>query len=309
MKRVHLDTDLGSDTDDLCALALLLALPDTQVVGVTTSSDLGGLRVGMVDRALDLAGRRGVPVASGAEGSLAGFQTPVGFPDPPVYWSTPIVPRPTPPGQALDLLAASIASGATVVVIGPYTNLALLEVARPGTLARADLVLMGGYVAPPRPGLPQWGPEMDYNVQQDTAAALLLYQRADPLIVPLGVTLEVALRGRALPRLRAAGPLPALLAHQAELHGRDNTMGDLHRQYPALPDDLLNFQYDALACAAAVGWPGLTVSTLPLLPTMAGGVLSLPTHPTGKPTRVVTAVDGERFAHYWLDAVAPSPIG
>jgi hypothetical protein len=36
MLRVHLDTDLGSDTDDLCALAMLLGWPDVEVVGVTT---------------------------------------------------------------------------------------------------------------------------------------------------------------------------------------------------------------------------------------------------------------------------------
>jgi inosine-uridine nucleoside N-ribohydrolase len=55
--RVHLDTDLGSDTDDLCALAMLLGWPDVDVVGVTTVSDPGGIRAGMTRYALGLAGR------------------------------------------------------------------------------------------------------------------------------------------------------------------------------------------------------------------------------------------------------------
>ena len=35
---------------------------------------------------------------------------------------------------------------------GPYTNLALLERSSPGILATARLVLMGGFVFPPRKG-------------------------------------------------------------------------------------------------------------------------------------------------------------
>ncbi len=36
MEKVHLDTDLGGDTDDLCALAMLLKWPDIQITGITT---------------------------------------------------------------------------------------------------------------------------------------------------------------------------------------------------------------------------------------------------------------------------------
>ena len=55
--RVHLDTDLGSDTDDLCALAMLLGWPDVELAGVTTVNDPRGLRAGYVRYALGLAGR------------------------------------------------------------------------------------------------------------------------------------------------------------------------------------------------------------------------------------------------------------
>ena len=34
MKRIHLDTDLGSDTDDLAALAMLLGWPDVELTGI-----------------------------------------------------------------------------------------------------------------------------------------------------------------------------------------------------------------------------------------------------------------------------------
>ena len=121
MRRIHLDTDLGSDTDDLCALAMLLGWPDVDLIGITTSADVQGLRVGFIEYVLRLADRSDIPVAAGADGSLAGFRTPVGFPNVNRYWPEPIAPRPTPPGEALDLLVRSIEAGAMVVAIGPFT--------------------------------------------------------------------------------------------------------------------------------------------------------------------------------------------
>jgi inosine-uridine nucleoside N-ribohydrolase len=37
--KIHLDTDLGGDIDDLCALALLLRWPGVEVTGITTVID------------------------------------------------------------------------------------------------------------------------------------------------------------------------------------------------------------------------------------------------------------------------------
>src|SRR5436309_1580555 len=101
---VHLDTDLGSDTDDLCALAMLLGWTGVELAGVTTTTDPGGRRAGYVGYALRLAGREDVPVAAGAEGTLGRPMVPFEFPD---YWPEPIASRPAPPGQAVELLAAS----------------------------------------------------------------------------------------------------------------------------------------------------------------------------------------------------------
>ncbi len=307
MKQIHLDTDLGGDTDDLCALAWLLARPDVDLVGVTTCADPDGLRAGLTVYALGLAGRSDIPVTAGAGGSLAGFRVTAGITDPVRYWPEPVAPRPAPPGAALDLLAKNIAAGATLTAIGPFTNLALLETARPGSLARAEVVLMGGHVTPIAPGLPSWGPDMDYNVQQDTLAARIVFEACDPLLVQLPITLQVAIRTAHLPRLREGGPLARLLAHQTALQGADDDMPALGRRHDRLPDDLLNFHHDPLACAVAAGWDGVTVERLPLVTRLTGGVLTFAVDPDGRPTRVVTAVDAERFAHDWLDTVAPVP--
>jgi purine nucleosidase len=298
--RVHLDTDLGSDTDDLCALAMLLGWPGAELTGVTTVTDPGGLRAAMTAYGLGLAGRSQVPLAAGAEGTLAEPMVPFDLPD---YWPEPIRPRPSPPGQALDLLAAAAEAGATVVAVGPLTNLALLEAARPGLLARARVVVMGGHVPAARPGLPPQGPDDDFNLQQDHLAARVVLERCDPLVVPLAATTQVWLRAAHLPRLRAAGPLGALLADQGAAHARDQGTTRLGRAWPGLPDDLLNFHHDPLACAVALGWEGVTVEEVPTRLEVGGGRLRMTQAPGGRPLRVVTAVAGRAFEEAWLAAV------
>src|SRR5919204_6624497 len=123
MMKLHLDTDLGGDIDDLCALAMLLRWPDLEITGITTVAEDNGRRAGYTRYALNLAGRRDIPVAAGADGSCGRFRSPVGFPREEVYWPEPIRPAPTPLAEALALLQHSIEAGARIVAIGPYTNL------------------------------------------------------------------------------------------------------------------------------------------------------------------------------------------
>ncbi|MCS7062266.1 MAG: nucleoside hydrolase, partial [Anaerolineae bacterium] len=67
MTKVHLDTDLGGDIDDLCALALLLRWPSVELTSITTVGDDKGRRAGYVREALRIAGRDDIPVAAGAD--------------------------------------------------------------------------------------------------------------------------------------------------------------------------------------------------------------------------------------------------
>jgi hypothetical protein len=150
--QIHLDTDLGGDTDDACALAMLLGWPGVQLVGITTTTDPGGRRAGYGTHCLQLAGWDDIPVAAGTEVSLTTLRSAGVVTDDERYWPTTIAPCPSPPGATLDLLDRSIQDGATVVAIGPYTNLALLEAARPGRLGRVPVVAMGdGRAARRRP--------------------------------------------------------------------------------------------------------------------------------------------------------------
>lgn len=304
--RIHLDTDIAGDTDDAAALVMLLGLPDAEITGITTVADPDGLRAGYARRILAMAGREEIPVVAGAGVSSTTGRPMGGLPDHRRYWGDdPMAPWPSPQGAAVELLAASAATGAVIVGIGPYTNLAALEAARPGTLARTRVVLMGGWVRPPARGLPPWGPEMDWNVQCDTRAALAVFAASGETmgLVTLPATLGAHLRQAHLARLEASGRLGRLLARQARAHAEDHHMAELASTHSGLPADLLNFQYDPVACAAALGPSGATVEVLRLRPVQDAGVVRFEQTPDGKPTHVVTAVDDDAFSRIWLGAV------
>jgi purine nucleosidase len=302
--RIHLDTDLGSDTDDACALAMLLGWPDVELVGITTTIDPGGIRAGFVARCLELAGRTDVPVAAGADVSLTTRITPGEIPQDERYWPEPVTAAPSRPGDAMVLLRESVEAGATIVAIGPYTNLATLEAIMTGSLGRVPVVLMGGVVHAADEGLPAWGPDMDWNVQCDTNAAQVVFANATHLtLTTLPTTFKAHLRAEHLPRLRAAGPLGALLARQAEAHAADNGMTELGRAHTALPEDLLNFQYDAVAGAVAAGWHGATVEAIKLKPVLDNGVLRFDPDEHGRATKVIVDIDAADFTERWFQAV------
>lgn len=115
--RVHLDTDLGTNPDDVGALAYLLAREDVELTGITVVDDPDGRRLALAHQVMRLAGRSDLPLAGGT--------------------------------GAVDVLAESVARGAVLAGIGPASNLAALEARVPGTLTSARVVLMGGWPMPP----------------------------------------------------------------------------------------------------------------------------------------------------------------
>lgn len=279
---VHLDTDIGGDIDDLCALALLLSTPAIELTGITTVLDVDGRRAGYARYVLDLVGRDAVPAAAGADR----FPGRYGLPDERRYWPEPVPPRPGQVAAALDLLEQSLQRGATLIGIGPLTNLALLEARTPGVLRTAQVYLMGGTLERPAD---------DFNVQADPESALGVLEACSPTLVPLEVTVQTALRTSDVAILRDGGPLARLLARQADAFAVD---------VPDRPPGVINYQHDPLACAVALGWDGVTISTLRLRAILHGGLLRLERDAAAPARRMVTTVDAERFSGYWLEAVS-----
>jgi inosine-uridine nucleoside N-ribohydrolase len=268
VRRVHLDTDIGTNPDDACALAMLLGLADVELVGLTTSRDPDGDRVGAAREVLALAGRTDVPVQQGGT------------------------------ADADALLAASVRAGATVVVAGSATNVA--------GLAGAHVVMMGGWLGTERlpSGFPPWGPARDTNVQVDVPAFEQLVGTAASLtLVPFATTVHVPLRRRDLAAVGASGPLGAYLVAASERYAVASGVAELADAHPALPADLVAFLHDPLAGATAAGWDGIRTTTERVRPVVDDGVLHLERDDSGREVTLVVDVDAEAFRAFWLDAV------
>ena len=306
MHKIHLDTDLGGDIDDLCALAMLLRWEDVEITGITTVAEANGRRAGYVRHVLQLEGRSNIPIAAGADVSQGFYRYPeLGYPDEERYWSKPIPPSPNPVADAIELLKQSIEQGSTLIAIGPFTNVYLLDLQYPGILIDAKLFLMGGYIFPIRTGFPQWGNEMDWNIQVDVKSAKHVIENSNPTLIPLTVTVETALRRAYLDDLRESGASGELIAQQAEAFAIDEqNEKKFGETCEGLPNDIINFLHDPLACAIALGWnDGVETQELPLAIEEKDGWLNERIDPSGKPIHVVTRVDGSRFNEFWLDKI------
>ncbi len=305
MTKVHLDTDLGGDIDDICALALLLSWPNIEITGITIVGDDRGKRTGYAKYALNIADRSDIPVAAGADVSGGFYRSELGLPQENKYWPEPIIPSSNPPEDAIELLRKSIEQEAIIIGIGPYTNLYLLELKYPGILKDAKLFLMGGYIYPPRAGYPQWERNFDFNIEIDIKSAKYVLENSNPLLVPLSVTVETSLRRSYVNKLRNAGALGRLLARQAEAFAEDEKMEEkFGKTCSGLPKDHINFQHDPLTCAIALGYrDGIEIKEIPLILEEKNGLLYEIIDNKGKVFKVVTKIDGPKFNKFWFDQV------
>jgi inosine-uridine nucleoside N-ribohydrolase len=96
--------------------------------------------------------------------------------------------------------AVRAAAPDAVLAIGPLTNVVALLAAGP----IPPVTLMGGALAPVR----HWGRTMEteHNFGRDPRAATIVLETADPLVVPLDVTVSTCLDRDTLARLIAAAP-------------------------------------------------------------------------------------------------------
>ncbi|MDH2443752.1 nucleoside hydrolase [Amnibacterium sp. CER49] len=195
-----LDTDLGSDVDDLLALAVLLGSPEVTITGVTTVYGDTALRARIAARAFRLAGRTPPSIVPGLAQPRSGRE---------VWWAGH-------EGEGLEGLdeeridehddaVALLAAAEHVVAIGPLTDLAA-AVEEPGC-SLAGATLMGG----------DFGPEArpEHNLRSDAAAAdLVLRSGLELTIAGLDVTERVSLGEAEVGRIASSGLLGELLAAQ-----------------------------------------------------------------------------------------------
>lgn len=305
MTKVHPDTDLGGDIDDLCALAMLLKWSDIKITGITTVTDDKGMRAGFTKYALKLAGRDEIPVKAGSDISSGRYRIKCGYQDN-RYWPEPISSVENTLNEALSLLKKSIDENAIIVGIGPFTNFYFLEKKYPGILKKAKLFLMGGYIYPPREGYPKWKQNYDFNIQVDVESAKYVLENSKPTLTPLTVTIETFIRRAYLEKLKLSDDLSKLIAKQAEVFAVDEKNEEKYgKTCSNLPSDIINFLHDPLTVAIALGWnEGIEFKELPLSFSAKDTWLNEVIDQTSRKTyRVATKIDGEKFSKFWLEEV------
>lgn len=223
--KLILDTDIGTDVDDAWALALCLASPEIDLLGVTlVYADLE-TRAKIALKMLKLAGRAGVPVYKGISEPMTPGLTP--------YW----------PGHegtdtdfsdieglsakegAVDFILKTVKKypGEVVVApIGPLTNIAAAIERDPETMRQVKrFAIMGSTYN--GEGVENAG--VEHNINCDPVAAKIVYESGIPATsVGLNVTGKVTIRRDDLAPIKAT-PFGRYLAAMTEqlygIWGRD----------------------------------------------------------------------------------------
>ena len=180
---VVIDCDPGHD--DALAIALALASPELEVLGITTVGGNAPLAATTrnAGRVLALLGRSDIPVAAGPPQPLVRpLETA-----PQVHGVSGLdgadLPEPAAeprPEGALEFLRRTLAAApapVTLIPTGPLTNIGLLLRTHPEVASRiARISLMGGAV---RAG--NWTPAAEFNIWVDPEAARIVFRSGVPI--------------------------------------------------------------------------------------------------------------------------------
>ncbi|MDO5675971.1 MAG: nucleoside hydrolase [Propionibacteriaceae bacterium] len=219
-----LDVDTG--IDDALALIYAAAHPDVAIRAVTCVAGNAGLDavVRNTRGVLDLMGRSDVPVAAGAASPLLGDARPAtwvhgrnGIADIDLA-EFGVTPRDAAPIHAVELLRQSIEQypGATVVVLGPMTNLALALRMYPHLAEQIHRVaVMGGGFT-----IGNATATAEFNIWHDPEAAQICFASGVPhLLYGLDVFYGARTSKATHEQLRAGGPVGELAARLLDALG------------------------------------------------------------------------------------------
>jgi purine nucleosidase len=295
-----LDTDIGSDADDILALGLILASADAlDLKAVTTVSGDTRQRARIAAGMLALAGRDDVDVCAGETRPLVRpAERFVSF----GHEARCLPPEPQPeissePAPERIVRAAREHPGLEILLIGPMTNLARALALDPGLPKRvAGITLMGGHVRRVAIGKFECAPGIDYNLCSDAEASVcVLGAGFSTTLVTADVTLQTWMKSEDLAALDGGGSAARMIAEQVRIWSPvQRTLftgmgGDL------APDNEA-FLHDPLAALALIDPSSIGFESLGILPTIQGGVMRTLESAEGSVMKVATTVDANAAA-------------
>lgn len=290
-----LDTDIGTDIDDLLALVVAATLTPDLLLGVSTVAGPVAMRAHIARTTLDWLGAADVPVVMGdagpATGRAAGHEASWGHEGegfPPVPTRSGHV-RGDEASEALADLVARSPSPVRLCVTGPLCNISNLIRHRPDALQRIDSVhLMGGAFGDSSSSPLHRFPE--HNVSFDTAATRALWETSlSVYLYPLDSTVAGArLTAADRASLRRAGLVGQFLDSQLATYTR--ALRRRLRAQKRSPMHVVAIAHDVLPVAAAANL--LTCSYEPMdvdLQVVDGGLATVAS-PNGRRAMVARPV-------------------
>ncbi|MBS7639209.1 MAG: nucleoside hydrolase [Candidatus Bathyarchaeia archaeon] len=301
MKKIILDTDIGTDVDDALALALAIkSRKDIELRAVTTVHGDVNLRAKIARKMLKISGLEHIPVA-------AGISQPLMRDRPVLGWAgyegrgflTPedegLKPCET---HAVDLIISEIMSmkgEITLVSVGPLTNLAAAIIREPRIAENIKEIIVMGGVTRLFNGLNL--PYREHNILCDPEAAKIVFSSGAPIImVPLDVTLKVYIERKDLDKISMVGsPLTDAIVLMVKEY-----LSIVNRDYTWL--------HDPLALAVSID-PSLVkmIDMRILVETRGeyttGQTVALPAKPGETGVRVCVDVDINRFKDFFMSRI------
>ena len=307
VKNIIIDTDAGSD--DLIAIAFLLARHDVQIEAITIVNGIAHVPAGAVNvlRLLTLAGRTDIPVYLGRAVPIEGTAE---FPE---FWrmiadalpnvELPQTERKPEPADALTYLRGRLANTAkpvSVLALGPLSNIAQVLTAAPQSLlAINDLVVMGGAVRV-EGNMPAAGylysdkRTAEWNIYVDPAAAQKVFDTVTRCrLVPLDASNTVPFDLKFLEQFRkAAKSKMGVFVAQVLSSNR------------ALIEQQIFFAWDPLAAVALMNPAVLKISSVPLTVIRKDAEIGRTAEGAGgRSVRAALAADPELFRKTFLDTL------
>ena len=299
VRKLILDTDIGSDVDDALALALALKSRELQLEAVTIVYGDVDLRSKIALKMLKLADVEGVPVAKGIEKPLLGERK--------VFWTGHegegiLTPEDdelkADPVHAVNLIISKVMSmknEITLITIGPLTNLAVAIIKEPQIVENVKEVFIMGGVTRLMDGSNL--PYREHNIYCDPEAAKIVFNSGLPItMVPLDVTLKVVINREDLKRIASVNtPFTDAIVSMVEHY-----LGFRKRDY--------TFLHDPLAVAVSIDRSLVkTVDMKVLVETKGeytiGQTIALPAKPEETAVKVCLDVDVERSRNLFIDRI------
>lgn len=302
-RSVLLDTDIGSDVDDVLALGLILASPqELSLIAVTTVCGDTQLRAQIAAGMLARAGRSDIEVCAGATRPL--LRAPERF-----AWFGH--EKRGLPKELLELgreaaperivRAAREFPDLDLIMIGPLTNLARALVLDPELPRKVrSVAIMGGHIRQVMIGSYVCAPGIDYNLCSDPEATMAVLGAGFSItLVAADVTLQTWINSRDVEGLEAAGPMAQFMAEQVRI------WSPVQRALftgigGTLVSDNEAFLHDPLTVQALIDPSAIRFETLRILPTIQDGVLRTleisPDIEVGCDMNVATSVEPQRVA-------------